>query len=81
MLKDLADKTNVCTSDPHYKELLSFMKEKARREMKQKMRENSEEIQEEVDWHPGLDNKNQNMKISWKTGKEDGKTTSRGKEK
>ena len=30
MMKDLADKTNVCTSDPRYQEMLFFKREKAR---------------------------------------------------
>ena len=48
LMKDMADKTNLCTSDPRYQEMLSFMKEKARRDLKQKMEEDSEAIREEV---------------------------------
>ena len=44
IVKDLADKTNVCTSDPRYEEMLSFMKKKARRDLQQKMNEDSEDI-------------------------------------
>ena len=48
MMKDMADKTHLCTSDPRYQEVLSFMKEKARRDVKQTMQEDSEAIQEKV---------------------------------
>ena len=48
MMKDMADKTNLCTSDPRYQEMLSFMKETAWRDMKQKMEGHSESIWEEV---------------------------------
>ena len=36
MMRDLADKANVCTSDPRYQDMLSFMTEKARRDMKER---------------------------------------------
>ena len=48
LMRNMADITNLCTSDPRYQEMLSFMKEKARRDMQQKMEENSEAIREEV---------------------------------
>ena len=48
MLKDLADKTHVCTSDPRYQEMLSFMTEKARRDTKKRMGEESTARREEV---------------------------------
>ena len=44
----MIDKTDVCTSDPRYQEMLSFMTEKARRDMKQRMEEDSAAIREEV---------------------------------
>ena len=46
--EDMADKTNVCTSHPHYQEMLSYMTEKARRDMKKRMEEDSAAIREEV---------------------------------
>ena len=48
MLKDFADKPNVCMSDPRYQEMFSFMTEKARRDMKQRMEEESTASREEV---------------------------------
>ena len=37
LMKDMAGKPNLCTFDPRYEEMLSFMKEKARSDMKQEM--------------------------------------------
>ena len=48
LMKDMADKTNMCTSDPRYQQIFSFMTVKARRDMKQRMEEGSEAIREEV---------------------------------
>ena len=47
MMKDMA-KTNLCTPDLRYQETLSFMQVKARRDMKQRMEEDSEAIWEDV---------------------------------
>ena len=44
----MADKTDVCTSDLRYQEMLSFMTEKARRDMKQRIAKDSAAIREEV---------------------------------
>ena len=43
MMKDLADKANVCTSDPRYQDMLSFMTEKARRDMKERAVEDQQQ--------------------------------------
>ena len=48
MMKDMADKTNLCTSDPRYQEMLSFLKVNSRRDMKERMEEDSDAIREEV---------------------------------
>ena len=48
MLKDLADKPHVCMSDPRYQEMLSFMTEKARRDMKKRMEAESTASRAEV---------------------------------
>ena len=48
MMKDMADITNVCTSDPRYQEMLSFVTVKARRDMKERAEEESAASREEV---------------------------------
>ena len=48
MMKELDDKTNVCTSDPRYQEMLSFVTEKARRNMKGRAEEELAASREEV---------------------------------
>ena len=48
IMQDMADKTNLCSSDPRFQEMLSFMTEKTRRDMKQRMEEDFAAIREEV---------------------------------
>ena len=49
-MTDMVGKSNLCRSDPRYEEMLSFMKEIAVKAMKQKMKEDSEAVQEEVSY-------------------------------
>ena len=42
LMKDMASKPNLCRSEPRYEEMLSFMKEKAGKAIKQKMKEDSQ---------------------------------------
>ena len=48
LMKDMSGKSNLNRSEPRYEEMISFMKEIAGKAMKQKMREDSEVVQEEV---------------------------------
>ena len=48
LMKDMAGKPNLCRSEPRFEEMLSFMKENAGKAMKQKMKEYSKVVQEEV---------------------------------
>ena len=48
LIQDIADKSNLSRSEPRYEEMLSFMKEIAGKAMKQKRKEDSEVVQEEV---------------------------------
>ena len=50
LMKDMAGKSNLSKSEPRYEEVLSFMKEIAGEAMKQKMKEDSEAVQEEVSY-------------------------------
>ena len=48
LMKDMAGRSILCRSEPRYEEMLSFMKEMAGKAMKQKMKEDSGVVQEEV---------------------------------
>ena len=48
LMKDIDGKSNLSRSDPRYEEMISFMKEIAGKAMKQKIKEDSEVVQEEV---------------------------------
>ena len=47
LMKDMASKPNLCRSEPRYEEMLSIMMEKAGKDTKQKMKEDSEAMHEE----------------------------------